>query len=55
MARQLLRHQRNWDPALRDQSQGIVDPVERIERHSRTQHSESADAKKGQQETASYA
>src|SRR5215471_468487 len=54
MARQILRYQRNRNSALRDQSERVVDAVERIERHSRTQHAEGADAKKGQQETPSH-
>jgi hypothetical protein len=54
MTRQVLRYQCNRNPALRDQSECVVDAVERIERHSRTQHSEGADSKEGQQETASH-
>jgi hypothetical protein len=55
MTRQLLRYQRDRNPALRDQSERVVDAVERIQRHSRTQHAEGADPKKGQQETAAHA
>src|SRR5262252_7442412 len=54
MTRQLLRYQRNRNSALRDQGERVVDAVERIERHSRAQHAEGADAEKGQQQAASH-